>query len=246
MKTGCQGPFCHGTGGWCGCNCKCCPPPCCPVIAVYFQCGAPYSPSNPAGCVFPTPMAPWAELDLPLPIPELPKFSHKPIISEDSKFMFGSGPIPCSVPCETICVELRCGGMGMPCCCLELLNGRILSVGNGYVTAPSTVTIPGRCDIADVYINGLPPPVFVLDCEEIVVTVVPRDTTCCQCQQINVACAPCPITTFALKPLWKRKIDSRTGKSKYDPRTGKPLLRINKNELMRRVLSRIKKSRGDK
>ena len=38
MATGCQGPFCHGTGGWCGCNCKCCPPPCCPVVSVSFQC----------------------------------------------------------------------------------------------------------------------------------------------------------------------------------------------------------------
>lgn len=38
MATGCQGPFCHGTGGWCGCNCKCCPPPCCPVVSVRFQC----------------------------------------------------------------------------------------------------------------------------------------------------------------------------------------------------------------
>jgi len=252
MNTGCQGPFCHGTGGWCGCNCKCCPPPCCPVITVFFDCGAPQSTANPGGCVFSPPVMPmaWSEISVPLPAP-IPEFSQKPIISEDKRFMFGAGVSNCSVPCQTICVELKCGGLGMPCCCLELIDGKILSVGNGYVTAPATVEIPG-CLTATVLINGLPPPVFVQDCQEVIVTLV-TNNDCCTCEQVDAKCGTCPIPilTFASSfaknnPLWKRKIDARSGKTKINPKSGKPILGIDKNELIKRILNRMKKSRRRK
>lgn len=32
----CDPPFARGTGGWCGCNCKCCPPPSCSPITYEF------------------------------------------------------------------------------------------------------------------------------------------------------------------------------------------------------------------
>lgn len=248
MKTGCSPPYCHGTGGWCGCNCQCCPPPCCPVVAVYFDCGAPQSEQNPEGCVFSPPAfaASWNNIQVPLPAP-IPEFSKKPIISDDRKYIFGAGVSNCSVPCQTVCVELKCGGNDMPCCCIEILDGKILSVGNGYVTAPATVELPS-CLNATVLINGLPPPVFVQDCQEIVVTLI-TENDCCSCEQIDVKCAPCAVNpSFASgfgarsKPLFKRKIDARTGKTKINPKSGLPIVGYDKNELIRRILERIKKS----
>lgn len=134
----------------------------------------------------------------------------------------------------------------MPCCCLELLAGKIYSVGNGYVTAPTSVSVSG-CGEALVYINGSPPPVFVSDCEEITVTIELINQTCCTvCQQIDVQCAPCePMAmTMAMTktPLTRRKIDPRTGKTKINPNTGTPIIVINKNELIRRVEDRIRRS----
>ena len=136
----------------------------------------------------------------------------------------------------------------MPCCCLELLDGIILSVGNGYVTAPTNVSA-GQCGNALVYINGSPPPVFVEDCEPIEVTLVLTDGTCCTtCSPIDIACAPCPITSFAArKPLFKRKVDLRTGKVKLNPNTGKPIIVLNKTELLKRIKHRMGQSkRGGK
>jgi hypothetical protein len=237
MRTGCQGPFCHGTGGWCGCNCKCCPPPCCPVIAVRFSCGSDCGPHAMA------PQFPAVQWNVPSqPLPKLPDFSLGPIISEDGTFSFHN--TNCSIPCETVCVELRCGG-SLPCCCLELLNGQILAVGNGYVTAPTTVNITD-CGIGYVYINGLPPPVFVQDCELITVSIVTSDPLCCICHQVNISCGACPPTMLAMAPLWKRKIDKRTGKVKVSPSTGKPVVVISKDELRRRVKNRLLKSRRKK
>lgn len=254
MQTGCQGPFVNGTGGFCGCDCKCCPPPCCPIVAVYFDCGSPKSDDNPQGCTFSMSLAPdstplWADLNLQLPIPELPEFSKEPIRSKDGRFKLGNGSVPCSVPCANICVELKCGGGSTPCCCLQIKDGKILSVGNGYVTAPTTVPIDNDCTQATVLLNGNPPPIFVNDGAEIIVTLIPDHTDCCQCQQVNVLCAPCPKSMgFASKqiPLWKRKTDSRTGKIKINPKTGLPLIMINKAELLRRIIERTRKSRRSK
>lgn len=242
MNTGCQGPYCHGTGGFCGCNCKCCPPPCCPVISVYFQCCPPPSSGLTSQ---PAPATSWDNLPVDIPIAkELPDFTSKPIFSEDKRFILGLGSNPPSCPCETTCVELQCG-TNLPCCCLELLGGIIYSVGNGYVTAPSTIEVP-NCGMANVFINGLSPPVFVNDCEEINVSLVVTDMSCCptQCVQIEALCSPCPLMMTAKTPLWRRKIDARTGKTKINPTTGKPIILLNKAELIKRVLSRKKKSRG--
>ena len=240
MSTGCQGPYCHGTGGWCGCNCKCCPPPCCPHISVYFACG---SPSN--DCKDTPPphaMANWNVKLKSLKETNLPDFDPTPIISDDGRFTFGSGNDPCpSIPCTTICVELSCGGM-TPCCCLELLEGKIYAVGNGHVTAPESVPIPdpqGNCGDATVLINGKTPPVFVHDCDEIKVTI--SSDSCCPCDQIAVRCAPCPTSLASRKALFKRKVDQRTGKPKINPKTGKPIIYLDKAELKKRILSRINK-----
>ena len=256
MITGCQPPYCHGTGGFCGCNCKCCPPPCCPVIAVYFDCGALCTPLNPEGCnpCETTPFAAkWDSLALQTPVPEnLPEFNNKPIFSAGGDFTLGCGSIPCSIPCRTVCIEIKCGGLDMPCCCLELIDGVIYAVGNGYVTAPTTVDMED-CGIGTILINGLPPPVFVNDCEIITVQIITEILTieagscpcACECCLIDIKCAPC-ITPMAMatKPIWKRKIDPRTGKTKINPKTGRPIIVIDKNELIKRALNRLNKLKG--
>lgn len=246
MNTGCQGPFCHGKGGFCGCNCKCCPPPCCPCIMVYFQCCPPPTLGVSPGELS-SPVTTWDNLPLEIPIPELPGFNSTPIFSTDKRFTLGFESVTGSCPCETVCVKIKCGGFDLPCCCLELLDGIIYSVGNGYVTAPTTVIIP-ECGEATVYINGSPPPVFVNDCEPIVVTLVVTlvvDSPCCatECQQIEAICTPCDSPLMVKTPLWKRQIDLRTGKTKINPNTGKPIIVISKRELMKRVLDKIKQSK---
>ena len=195
--------------------------------------------------------ATWDSLPLETPVPsELPEFSGSPIFSAGGDFTLGCGSVPCSIPCRTICVPLQCGGMGMPCCCLELLDGVIYAVGNGYVTAPTTIDM-GDCGIGTVLINGSPPPVFVNDCEIIVVKVMTQILTIdagscpcmCECCQVDVKCAP--MTPMAMtKPLWKRKVDPRTGKTKLNPNTGKPIIVIDNNELMKRVKKKLTQMRS--
>jgi len=188
MQTGCQGPYVNGTGGFCGCNCKCCPPNCCKVISVYFDCGSPYDPEDaPLGCDYTCPpfVMPmqatkpqlWESISLPEPPTELPEFSNIPINSKDGKFQLGTGSIPCTIPCSNVCVELKCSG-ATPCCCLQLVGTKIYSVGNGYVTAPSSVIIDSSCESANIFINGSPPPVFVMDGQEIIVTLKPTGGGC--------------------------------------------------------------------
>jgi len=131
----------------------------------------------------------------------------------------------------------------MPCCCLELLEGVIYAVGNGYVTAPATVDA-GTCGMANVLINGSPPPVFVADGEPINVTLEMASGCCTTCSPIDIVCAPCPITSFALrKPLFKRKVDPRSGKVKINPNTGKPIIVLNKTELLKRIKHRMEQSK---
>ncbi len=236
MNTGCQPPYVNGTGGFCGCNCKCCPPKCCPSISIYFTCGT--------GCDELPPPAPCPDATCPAPCPpasplahwlaspntfKLPKFTYDAIVSEDGSFAFSS---ECSVPCQCVCVQIQCGGI-TPCCCLQLVGCKIYAVGNGYVTAPGFVTIPD-CGQGSVFINGSPPPVFVNDGQQITVTVISDDQECCCCNQVAINCSPCALGARQL--LFKRKVDPRTGKTKINPHTGKPLTVIDKKELLKRIL----------
>jgi hypothetical protein len=179
--------------------------------------------------------------------PPIPDFELKPILSEDKQFSLGDFALACSVPCETVCVEVRCGGI-RPCCCLELLNGKIIAVGNGYVTAqPTNISFP-ECGDLTVLINGQPPPVFVRDCEEVKITIETGDSgspdQCCCCEQIDIKCGRCP--TSSRTSLWKRKIDTRTGQVTINPKTGKAAIYIDKQELIKRIIDRNRKLKGSK
>ncbi len=261
MKTGCQGPFCHGTGGWCGCDCNCCPPPCCPAISVYFDCGTPRSSTFPLGCGSSSGTsgtaqgfaALWPELQLPGPPQEMPEFGTNPVLSMTGQFAFGSTRGNCSVPCETLCVTVQPGGV-TPICCIELLrdtNGNkvMVAVGNGYVTGPTQIIdnrTGSNCSTIQVKINGAVAPVWVNDCDVIRVTLEPGD--CCTCTQLDMRCAPCPSTSgggsitgmgFGFGPkLFVKRTDPVMGKTKVNPRTGKPVIVLNKKELIRRLAAR--------
>lgn len=131
----CVPPYCHGTGDWCGCNCRCCPPPCCDLIRLTYHCG-----SHTSGCglgeesfecVCDGPvLGGFTELA------EFPTFDQEAFLfslkdNELAAQLFG-GPssVPCSVPCQPIYVDLITDG-----CCLEILGGTIYAVGSGIVSA---------------------------------------------------------------------------------------------------------------
>jgi hypothetical protein len=167
-------------------------------------------------------------IELEVPVPQIPDFTFKPILSEDGRFSLGSGSVPCSVPCATVCVTVSCGGV-TPCCCVEAVDSRIYAVGNGTVVAPTSITVPG-CGTGTVLINGQTSPVFVNDGQIIHVTIIPSDSCCC-CEQISSTFGSCPIT------IWKRKID---------PRSGKTTLYVNKKLLIERIKERRRLTRNRK
>ena len=68
-------------------------------------------------------------IDVPLPVPAMPKFNRKPIVSSDGQFGY-YGANACSVPCEQIKVCLT-GNL----CCFEFVNNEVYAVGNGTVYA---------------------------------------------------------------------------------------------------------------
>lgn len=239
MNTGCQGPFRFGTGGWCGCNCNCCPPECCSVVTVYFDCGAIRDEDNPEGCD--PPMASWTGLKLPGPPQPMPEFSNEPVLSSDSRFIFGEGMGSCSAPCETIPVPIACGGGPTPCCCLEILpDNRIRVVGNGYIAVPDAIIAANSCGSYTPKINGQNSPLFVYDGQIVTVTLEP-EIECCTCYEVDVRCGPPESTSFSFKPA-KRQWKSRTlGKLRVNPETGKPYVALNKEEIMRRLRNRFKR-----
>lgn len=373
MATGCQGPFCHGTGGWCGCNCKCCPPPCCPVVSVRFQCvlNPPCTVSvcccpdpvpdtlhmkislgTPAGCpplnnltwqivydsvnewwygettvmsdpgcgpqvlvkltmtlkcnisciweatltidnpvtsitFFPTvvscnplhlQVASWTlpgcplcsgasttsfditanapspfmmgQDNLPGPPQPMPKFDKKPIFSKKKNFLFG-GPFPTStsLPIQPVCVPISTAGAQPGVCCFEIIDGGIVAVGNGYVNAPTSIVSDNGCDSYNVKINGQTPPVWVNDCQAVVVTLEPVNS-CCVCEFLDLSCGPCEASATMLylpqSRLWKKLVNRSNNKIRINPETGLPYVYIDKAELIRRVIERRQKLRRKK
>lgn len=242
MATGCQGPFCHGTGGWCGCNCKCCPPPCCPVVSARFQCvlNPPCPPAMAEDIV-------WQD-GLPEPPQPMPTFDKKPIFSKNKNFLFG-GPFPTStsLPVQAICVPIFPGSPGV--CCFEVINGGIVAVGNGYVNAPTSIVADNGCNNYKVKINGKVPPVWVNDCDPIVITLEPVET-CCVCQLVDISCGPCQNNIGMLylpqNRLWKKLINRSNNKIRINPETGLPYIYIDKAELLRRIIERRQKLRRKK
>jgi len=237
MATGCQGPFVNGTGGWCGCDCKCCPPPDM-VEAVLITYGPPP----------PVPMASreytteYENLELPGPPQDMPEFDMEPIMSKDRRFVFGGPGSTCSVPCTTFTVTLEPGGP-TPVCGFQVNNGNIIAVGNGTVTVtPLTKDVPD-CGTIKILVNGQTPPVFVNDGAGISVTLEyedPWNSFCCACVEIS------EVPAMYLRAIHKGRLFRHAmvgNKYKIDPRTGLNIIVIDKAELKRRIETRRRQLR---
>lgn len=219
MNTGCQGPFVRGVGGWCGCDCKCCPPEGhCAVVAIF---GPPASMTLAATEEVKT-LDKWAEIHkVPKEFINLPDFKTIEEATFDKEMGFLGMDVTCSIACDSLSVPISVGGSSTPACLIQIIGSQLFVVGNGTVTAPSTID-GGDCGTLTVKINGQSPPVFLCDGEEIVITLEADD--CCNCELIGVAAVP-----MAAHKLWqKRTIE------------GKAKMGINKQELIRRIATRKK------
>ena len=190
----CTPPLCHGTGGWCGCNCNCCPPnPCYTSWTYIYLCGTDTGswdgPPPNAGCdcanitISPIGNSPFRAPALSVDFPEF----EYPKILEEKGYVFGLEEIPnissgyvfaldtqsCSIPCETVTVTLSFTG-----CCMYGSDFSFDAVGSGTVSIScdsSSVCGPFSCSV-----NGSSS-AYVSNCDPISVSIVPTVESCCGC-----------------------------------------------------------------
>jgi len=181
----CNPPYCLGTGSYCGCNCKCCPPcPCYTSWTYVYLCGTSSS-VYPPGCD----CAPIA-VPAPLRAPELdvdfPDFDYQAYlfdIEDSDGYVYAqatTGSVPdtsvptCSIPCSTITITLSTSG-----CCLYGSGFSFTAIGAG------TVSLSGCSDACGApfgcSINGGGTSVSVGDCGGVGVSITPPSAHCCSC-----------------------------------------------------------------
>jgi hypothetical protein len=217
----CIPPYVNGIApSFCGCKIecvKCCPPPCCTSITLTYEIGPPYDEEEtPEGCKCedPTPAAPapsapsptpgilardaeeenWETVNLGTHVIPFPKFRNQ-IKDAPENFVFALAG-SCSVPCETISIDLTTDG-----CCIEIVgqsgsnfgpNVEMRAVGDGNISASAS---QGACKF-DLSINGTildeeTTDVFVTDGNTIVVAVSPKgESECCVPCWIDTQCTP--------------------------------------------------------
>ena len=255
MTTGCNGPYVNGTtGSWCGCNCKCCPPPdMIPCIHYPFS-------------YIPPPVAPYIDveevpinevenyndygLELPGPPQTMPTFDLNPIKINS---LGGPGPVgECTTVCTLTDVYLTKAPTNAVCG-FQIKGCAAYAVGNGYVTiTPATYTQAG-CGTATLQVNGSNSPAYVTDGSLINLTLVYDvgwNPACCAC--VEGCPGTCTIATMnsltyrgravPMDNLFYKKISE--GQIVIDSNTGRPVIAINKKELLRRIMERKKKSRN--
>ena len=214
----CNPPFCLGTGGWCGCNCGCCPP--CPVyqnIRYSLFCGGLDAPAPPCE-------ASWID-----------PCSGLALDCIDS--------IDCSKPPGYTCeqdsssdnIELTldfdgCGVAGANC-------GKgfdFVIVGQGTVTTNGRVAVDCTNYSSEAYLtlNGVEDSLEVEDCDVLTVRLNWLGDICCGCCLDNIYtkesdycggeilgyCDPClSYRARAAKRNLKRSVLSRMKKVHYRP-----------------------------
>lgn len=177
-RNACVPPYCLGTGGWCGCNCKCCPPsPCYATYTYVYDCGTLesewYTGGGPNfGCPCP-PFVPFRAPTMPI---EFPDFNYRLLQEDESGFVFAqsSSDPACIIPCAAHNIVLNTTG-----CCLYGSGFSFTAVGSGTVTlspCPNTPCGTFTCDI-----NGGGASVSVSDCDVVDVTITPPSANCCDC-----------------------------------------------------------------
>lgn len=204
-----------------------CPPPCCDAVYVNFYCGTNID-QNPAlvgacNCSYTTPF--WfGNGNKPPP----PKFNLNPI-HEDPEFVFALAGA-CSVPCASVTVTVTTSG-----CCLELIadSNLLYAVGGGIVSASASPSSLGDCGTLTPQVNGSNFSAAVADGDNVIITVQPADSDCCQCCTNGFA--------TCTAPMWVKRT-----------RNGKPELHLNQKYVIdglnrmriARIRNRMRKLRG--
>lgn len=176
----CTPPYCLGTGDYCGCNCKCCPPnPCYTSWTYIYLCGSSIS-EYPAGCdctpitSVPAMKNPGPSLGVDFPDFDFPEFKDAEENGTEKKFTFSVGGGGCSIPCSTTVITLTTTG-----CCLYGSGFSFIAVGAG------TVTLSGCGEACEgqfvCSINGQGTSVNVADCDPVSVSISPPSSSCCSC-----------------------------------------------------------------
>lgn len=217
----CEGPFKNGIAGdpVCGCSCadsKCCPPPCCTSVSLFFELGPAYDEIDyPEGCKCEDPTPPeepapllrelsekenWETINIGSHLIPFPKFKKKSNKNLDN-YVFALGG-SCSLPCEVLEIQLT-----VDSCCIEIVDGTegqtnfnpdvsLRMVGDGLVFATYNA---GDCEF-DLVINGTTiteeeDSVFVADGDPIVVSLEPKgkNADCCTPCWIDTQCTPSSI-----------------------------------------------------
>ena len=182
----CNPPYCLGSGSWCACNCKCCPPsPCYASWKYTYECGTAFGEwytggGTDLGCVctfsFRAPT---------MPI-EFPDFSYRQLLEDENGFVFAQGGAPgtdpaCIIPCANHEIVLSTTG-----CCLYGSGFSFTAIGAGTVSlspCPTSVCSGNfTCDI-----NGGGSSVSVSDCATVTVTITPPSANCCSCCLVHSA-----------------------------------------------------------
>lgn len=163
-------PFARGTGGWCGCDCGCCPPlNTFDTVYVEYEVGTP----NNAPLMIQATKSTRAR-NAPEPV-DFPDFDHEPI-SSDERFVFALAGGGCSVPIEPLTATITTTGFGM-----ELNAGVIYAVGDGIVSVVVDPTsFDTSCGEITGYINGVAGGTFVADGQVIDIVVESEDPVCCE------------------------------------------------------------------
>ena len=183
----CTPPLCNGTGGWCGCNCQCCPPVgCCTQVNQTWECGTGTGawegppPNNGCDCT-PVTAPLWSGLNLTegLDIP-MPNFNYGMATDEDNGFVWAL--VGCSVPCATVSVTITTSG-----CCLQVSGNSITVVGSGTISASVGIG-PGDCGPLTAYVNGSPGSAYLTDCTGVSITLGVTNGACCSCCLISTSC----------------------------------------------------------
>lgn len=227
----CNPPFCLGTGGWCGCNCGCCPP--CPVykrIKYSLYCGGLEAPAPPCQADFIDPCS-----GNPVNCVDTIDCSTPSFRNTSGNEVEAQAGYTCEQDSSSDNIELildfdGCGVAGANC-------GKGLDfvvVGEGTVTTNGRIGVncTNYSSTAYLTLNGVENSLAVEDCDVLTVALNWFGDICCGCCLVNIYteesdycggeilgyCDPClSYRARAAKRNLKRSVLSRMKKVHYKP-----------------------------
>jgi hypothetical protein len=234
----CKPPYYMGTGGYCGCNCKCCPPLCYKKWTYVYLCGTNNTQwqgiGNAQGCDCPsgasfalplkenkfTKNLPSLEIDFPdFEYPQLETFSFDLDEEENSKQKVSALALnsACTIPCTTVTITVTTTG-----CCLYGSGFSFNAVNSGIISISGCLDTCGEpfgCSI-----NGNGTSTFVGDGGAIDVIISPPSSYCCSC---------CLISSYGT-PLNQNPNGAFTKRNTITGAT-KNYININKRKLLEKI-----------